>query len=71
MNWVCEKTVGLAHEIIKRNVDVRLIALDMDALIVSVKCKREFEEANLFKYMLTRNQLSQLRCISATTLEEY
>uniref|UniRef100_A0A0D6QTS3 Clp R domain-containing protein n=1 Tax=Araucaria cunninghamii TaxID=56994 RepID=A0A0D6QTS3_ARACU len=102
---------GLAQRIVRRDVpsnllDVRLIALDMGALVAGAKYRGEFEErlksvlkeveesqgkvilfideihlvlgagrtegsmdaANLFKPMLARGQL---RCIGATTLEEY
>ncbi|GAB2236810.1 hypothetical protein Droror1_Dr00026692 [Drosera rotundifolia] len=102
---------GLAQRIVRRDVpsnlaDVRLIALDMGALIAGAKYRGEFEErlkavlkeveeaqgkvilfideihlvlgagrtegsmdaANLLKPMLARGQL---RCIGATTLEEY
>ncbi|KAG5049599.1 hypothetical protein JHK85_010702 [Glycine max] len=56
---------GLAQRIVKGNVpsnlsDVRLIALDMG--------EGSMDAANLFKPMLARGQL---RCIGATTLEEY
>ncbi|XP_010537384.1 PREDICTED: chaperone protein ClpB1 [Tarenaya hassleriana] len=102
---------GLAQRIVKGDIpnnlsDVRLIALDMGALVAGAKYRGEFEErlksvlkeveeadgkvilfideihlvlgagrtegsmdaANLFKPMLARGQL---RCIGATTLEEY
>ncbi|KAK9684498.1 hypothetical protein RND81_10G214200 [Saponaria officinalis] len=102
---------GLAQRIVGGDVpsnlaDVRLIALDMGALVAGAKYRGEFEErlkavlkevedaqgkvilfideihlvlgagrtegsmdaANLFKPMLARGQL---RCIGATTLEEY
>lgn len=102
---------GLALRIVRGDVpsnlaDVRLIALDMGALVAGAKYRGEFEErlkavlkeveeaegkvilfideihlvlgagrtegsmdaANLFKPMLARGQL---RCIGATTLEEY
>lgn len=102
---------GLAQRIVAGDIpsnlaDVRLIALDMGALIAGAKYRGEFEErlksvlkeveeaegkvilfideihlvlgagrtegsmdaANLFKPMLARGQL---RCIGATTLEEY
>ncbi|PKA65338.1 Chaperone protein ClpB1 [Apostasia shenzhenica] len=102
---------GLAQRILRGDVpsnlaDVRIIALDMGALIAGAKYRGEFEErlkavlkevedaqgkvvlfideihlvlgagrtegsmdaANLFKPMLARGQL---RCIGATTLEEY
>lgn len=102
---------GLAQRIMSGDVpsnlaDVRLIALDMGALVAGAKYRGEFEErlkavlkeveeaegkvilfideihlvlgagrtegsmdaANLFKPMLARGQL---RCIGATTLEEY
>ncbi|RAL40330.1 hypothetical protein DM860_006400 [Cuscuta australis] len=102
---------GLAQRVVKGDVpsnlsDVRLIALDMGALVAGAKYRGEFEErlkavlkeveeaegkvilfldeihlvlgagraegsmdaANLFKPMLARGQL---RCIGATTLEEY
>lgn len=102
---------GLAQRIMRGDVpsnlsDVRLIALDMGALVAGAKYRGEFEErlkavlkeveeaqgkvilfideihlvlgagrtegsmdaANLFKPMLARGQL---RCIGATTLEEY
>nr|GMD35808.1 chaperone protein ClpB1 [Ipomoea batatas] len=102
---------GLAQRIVRVDVpsnlaDVRLIALDMGALVAGAKYRGEFEErlkavlkeveeaegkvilfideihlvlgagrsegsmdaANLFKPMLARGQL---RCIGATTLEEY
>ncbi|MQM02470.1 hypothetical protein Taro_035240 [Colocasia esculenta] len=102
---------GLAQRIVRGDVpsnlvDVRLVALDMGALVAGTKYRGEFEErlkavlkeveeadgkvmlfidevhlvlgagrsegsmdaANLFKPMLARGQL---RCIGATTLEEY
>ncbi|CAN6445608.1 unnamed protein product [Victoria cruziana] len=102
---------GLAQRIVRGDVpsnlsDVRLVALDMGALIAGAKYRGEFEErlkavlkeveeadgkvilfideihlvlgagrtegsmdaANLFKPMLARGQL---RCIGATTLQEY
>ncbi|KAM7268051.1 hypothetical protein ACFE04_010217 [Oxalis oulophora] len=102
---------GLAQRIVKGDIpsnlaDVRVISLDMGALIAGAKYRGEFEErlkavlkevdeaqgkvilfideihlvlgagrtegsmdaANLFKPMLARGQL---RCIGATTLEEY
>ncbi|XXG67828.1 hypothetical protein AAC387_Pa06g1083 [Persea americana] len=102
---------GLAQRIVKGDVpsnlmDVRLVALDMGALVAGAKYRGEFEErvkavlkeveeaqgkvilfideihlvlgagrtegsmdaANLFKPLLARGQL---RCIGATTLEEY
>ncbi|XP_057823225.2 chaperone protein ClpB1 isoform X1 [Cryptomeria japonica] len=102
---------GLAQRIVRGDVpsnlfDVRLIALDMGALVAGAKYRGEFEErlksvlkevdesqgkvilfideihlvlgagrtegsmdaANLFKPMLARGQL---RCVGATTLEEY
>ncbi|XP_059645277.1 chaperone protein ClpB1 [Cornus florida] len=102
---------GLAQRIVRGDIpsnlaDVKLIALDMGALIAGAKYRGEFEErlkavlkevedaqgkvilfideihlvlgagrtegsmdaANLFKPMLARGQL---RCIGATTLEEY
>ncbi|GMP33313.1 hypothetical protein CsSME_00006694 [Camellia sinensis var. sinensis] len=80
---------GLAQRIVRGDVpsnlvDVRLIALDMGALVTRPKYRGEVEEwfkavlvttqtrsmdtANLFKPMLTRGQL---RCIGATTLDEY
>nr|DAD40842.1 TPA_asm: hypothetical protein HUJ06_015165 [Nelumbo nucifera] len=92
---------GLAQRIVRGDVpnnllDVRLITLDMGALVAGAKYRGEFEErmkgkiilfideihlvlgagrtegsvdvANLFKPMLARGQL---RCIGATTLEEY
>ncbi|RZR87906.1 hypothetical protein BHM03_00015379 [Ensete ventricosum] len=84
---------GLAQRIVRGDVpsnllDVRLVALDMGALIAGAKYRGEFEErlkavlkevedadgkgsmdaANLLKPMLARGQL---RCIGATTLEEY
>jgi ATP-dependent Clp protease ATP-binding subunit ClpB len=102
---------GLAQRIVKGDIprdlsDVRLIALDMGALVAGAKYMGEFEErlktvlkevedaegkvvlfideihlvlgagrtqgamdaANLFKPMLARGQL---RCIGATTLDEY
>lgn len=102
---------GLAQRIVRGDVpsnlsEVRLIALDMGALVAGAKYRGEFEErlksvlkeveeaegkvilfideihlvlgagrtegsmdaANLFKPMLARGQL---RCIGATTLEEY
>ncbi|KAK8938100.1 Chaperone protein ClpB1 [Platanthera guangdongensis] len=102
---------GLAQRIVRGDVpsnlaDVRIIALDMGALVAGAKYRGEFEErlkavlkevedasgkvilfideihlvlgagrtegsmdaANLFKPMLARGQL---RCIGATTLEEY
>ncbi|KAJ8752714.1 hypothetical protein K2173_007024 [Erythroxylum novogranatense] len=102
---------GLAQRIVRGDVpsnlaDVRLIALDMGALVAGAKYRGQFEErmkavlkeveeaegkvilfideihlvlgagrsegsmdaANLFKPMLARGQL---RCIGATTLEEY
>ncbi|KAK3415728.1 hypothetical protein EUGRSUZ_H01528, partial [Eucalyptus grandis] len=102
---------GLAQRIVKGDVpsnltEVRLIALDMGALVARAKYRGEFEErlkavlkeveeaegkvilfideihlvlgagrtegsmdaANLFKPMIARGQL---RCIGATTLEEY
>ncbi|GKA91899.1 chaperone protein ClpB1 [Tanacetum coccineum] len=102
---------GLAQRILRGDVpsnlaDVRIVALDMGALIAGAKYRGEFEErlkavlkeveeaegkvilfideihlvlgagrtegsmdaANLFKPMLARGQL---RCIGATTLEEY
>ncbi|KAJ4871631.1 Chaperone protein ClpB1 [Raphanus sativus] len=102
---------GLAQRIVKGDVpnsltDVRLVSLDMGALVAGAKYRGEFEErlkavlkeveeaeggvilfideihlvlgagktegsmdaANLFKPMLARGQL---RCIGATTLEEY
>ncbi|CAL5198394.1 unnamed protein product [Lathyrus oleraceus] len=102
---------GLAQRIVRGDVpsnlaDVRLIALDMGALVAGAKYRGEFEErlksvlkeveeaegkvilfideihlvlgagrsegsmdaANLFKPMLARGQL---RCIGATTLDEY
>lgn len=102
---------GLAQRIVRGDVpsnlaDVKLVALDMGALVAGAKYRGEFEErlkavlkevedadgkvilfideihlvlgagrtegsmdaANLFKPMLARGQL---RCIGATTLEEY
>ncbi|KAK1265994.1 Chaperone protein ClpB1 [Acorus gramineus] len=102
---------GLAQRIVRGDIpsnleDVRLVALDMGALVAGAKYRGEFEErlkavlkeveeadgkvilfideihlvlgagrtegsmdaANLFKPMLARGQL---RCIGATTLEEY
>ncbi|ERN02808.1 chaperone protein ClpB1 [Amborella trichopoda] len=102
---------GLAQRIVRGDVpsnlsDVRVVALDMGALVAGAKYRGEFEErlksvlkeveeadgkvilfideihlvlgagrtegsmdaANLFKPMLARGQL---RCIGATTLEEY
>ncbi|XP_030537316.2 chaperone protein ClpB1 [Rhodamnia argentea] len=102
---------GLAQRIVKGDVpsnlaDVRVVALDMGALVAGAKYRGEFEErvkavlkeveenqgkvilfideihlvlgagrtegsmdaANLFKPMLARGQL---RCIGATTLDEY
>ncbi|XP_051209560.1 chaperone protein ClpB1 [Lolium perenne] len=102
---------GLAQRVVRGDVpsnllDVRLVALDMGALVAGAKYRGEFEErlkavlkeveeaagkvilfideihlvlgagrtegsmdaANLFKPMLARGQL---RCIGATTLEEY
>lgn len=102
---------GLAQRIVRGDIpsnlaDVRIIALDMGALVAGAKYRGEFEErlkavlkevedasgkvilfideihlvlgagrtegsmdaANLFKPMLARGQL---RCIGATTLEEY
>eukprot|EP00268_Persea_americana_P036370 TRINITY_DN3584_c0_g1_i1.p1 TRINITY_DN3584_c0_g1~~TRINITY_DN3584_c0_g1_i1.p1 ORF type:complete len:909 (-),score=270.12 TRINITY_DN3584_c0_g1_i1:261-2987(-) len=102
---------GLAQRIVRGDVpsnlmDVRLVALDMGALVAGAKYRGEFEErvkavlkeveeaqgkvilfideihlvlgagrtegsmdaANLFKPLLARGQL---RCIGATTLEEY
>ncbi|KAG9153214.1 hypothetical protein Leryth_021241 [Lithospermum erythrorhizon] len=102
---------GLAQRIVRGDIpnnlaDVRVIALDMGALVAGAKYRGEFEErlksvlkeveeaegkvilfideihlvlgagrtegsmdaANLFKPMLARGQL---RCIGATTLEEY
>ncbi|CAI8610125.1 unnamed protein product [Vicia faba] len=102
---------GLAQRIVRGDVpsnlaDVRLVALDMGALVAGAKYRGEFEErlksvlkeveeaegkvilfideihlvlgagrtegsmdaANLFKPMLARGQL---RCIGATTLDEY
>ncbi|XP_057823315.2 chaperone protein ClpB1 isoform X2 [Cryptomeria japonica] len=68
---------GLAQRIVRGDVpsnllEVRLIALDMGALVAETKYRGRTEgsmdAANLLKPMLARGQL---RCVGATTLEEY